>query len=186
MLSFSSLLASGLPSEVLEAQQKSYVTYTFPSTQSGELNRSVTILESRAVLSSEGTTGLRTWESSLHLADYLANEGQASIKQKHVLELGAGTGLLSIFCAKHLEARHAAATDGSELVVDALRENIFINGLEGDARISSAVLKWGYSLDVTQFADESPFDIVLGADVVRTAQFLILIKVFDHNTILTF
>jgi protein-lysine N-methyltransferase EEF2KMT len=166
MSSLSAIMASGLPAEAADVQHRSYVTYTFPSSNHSERCNPVTTLESRAVLSSSGTTGLRTWEAALHLGSYLVRDGRELIRGKHVLELGAGTGLLSILCAKHLEARHVAATDGSELVVDELKENIFINGLEGDPRISSAVLKWGWPLENMQFADDSSFDIVLGADIV--------------------
>jgi len=129
----------------------------------------VTTLESRAIISSSGTTGLRTWEAALHLGNYLSSRGLDLIHNKHVLELGAGTGVLSILCAKYLNARQVAATDGNEGIVGALRENIFINGLEGDSRIESLVLRWASSLRETTFADESAFDVVLGADVVREA-----------------
>jgi predicted nicotinamide N-methyase len=165
----SSLLANGVPNEADETQRKSYVTYTFPVSSSIWGDRSVTTLESRAILSSSGTTGLRTWEAALHLGNYLSSIGWDHIRDKHVLELGAGTGVLSILCAKYLNARQVAATDGNEGIVSALRENIFVNGLEGDSRIESLVLRWASSLNETTFADESAFDVILGADVVREA-----------------
>lgn len=170
MSSLTSLLAAGVPNEADEAQRRSFVTYTLSSlhvTWSAEPTPTVTTLESRAIISSSGTTGLRTWEASLHLCNYLSSSGRDLIKDKHVLELGAGTGVLSILCAKCLNVKHVAATDGDEGIVDALRENIFLNGLEGDNRIESLVLRWGWPLSETIFADESPFDIVLGADIVR-------------------
>ena len=172
MSSLSSLLAIGLPAEAVAVQQRSYVTYAFPSHSLQVFNWPVTILESPGLISSNGTTGLRTWEAALHLGSYLAREGAHLIRGKHVLELGAGTGVLSILCAKYLGAKHTTATDGNEIVIDALRENIFVNGLEGDSRISSAVLRWGWPLSETQFADTSEFDTVLGSDIVRAGEFL--------------
>lgn len=172
MSSLSSILANRVPNEADEAQRKSYVTYTFPvppSIVEFHACSSVTTLESRAIISSSGTTGLRTWEAALHLGSYLSSRGLDHIRNKHVLELGAGTGVLSILCAKYLKARQVAATDGNEGIVDALRENIFVNGLEGDSRIESLVLRWASSLSETSFVDESAFDVVLGADVVREA-----------------
>jgi len=166
----SSLLAVGVPDEANEAQRKSFVTYTLSSPNSGEISDSattVTTLESRSIIASSGTTGLRTWEAALHLASYLSSRGRDHFQDKRILELGAGTGLLSILCAKYLNARHVAATDGDEGIVDALRENIFLNGLEGDNRIESLVLRWGWPLSETTFADDSPFDIVVGSDIVR-------------------
>jgi len=172
MLSLSSLLANGVSDEAEEAQRKSYVTYTFsvpPSIREFDACPSVITLESRAIISSSGTTGMRTWEAALHLGNYLSSKGRDRIRDKHVLELGAGTGVLSILCAKYLNARQVAATDGNEGIVGALRENIFVNGLEDDSRIESLVLRWATPLSETTFADESAFDVVLGADIVREA-----------------
>ncbi len=139
---------------------------SLPSISPFDAHPSVTTLESRAIISSSGTTGLRTWEASLHLGSYLSSRDRDRIRDKHVLELGAGTGVLSILCVKYLNARQVAATDGNEGIVSALRENIFVNGLEDDSRIESLVLRWATPLNETAFADESAFDVVLGADIV--------------------
>ena len=158
-----------MPNEADEVQRKSYVTYIFsvpPSIGAFRPFPSLTMLESRAIISASGATGLRTWESALHLGNYLLSRGQDLVRDKHVLELGAGTGFLSILCAKHLKARHVAATDGDEGIVNALRENIFVNGLEGDSRIESLVLRWATPLSEVAFADESAIDVVVGADIV--------------------
>jgi predicted nicotinamide N-methyase len=172
------------------AQQKNYVTYTSPtsledpgggngssssSTGNGHPSPAsdlgtVTLLENRALLASSGTTGLRTWEAALHLATFLVSEeGETWVKGRNVLELGAGTGFISILCAKALSASFVLATDGSGDVVDALGENVFLNGLEGSKTIDTAVLKWGHALieGVLNGHDEHrKFDLILGADVV--------------------
>jgi len=60
------------------------------------------------------------------------------------------------------------ATDGDASVVGSLEWNLFLNGLEGDSSINTAVLKLGRTLYDT-FPDEEQkpnFDIVIGADVV--------------------
>jgi predicted nicotinamide N-methyase len=177
MSAMSSLLISSVPSEADSAQQKAFVTYAFPyqSTDDGVPNeRTVTLLEARSVISSSGTTGLRTWEAALLLGSYLAsNNGQSSIQGKRVLELGAGTGMLSILCAKHLSITGIVATDGDEAVVDTIKTNFFLNGLDSDGSsqcvVRTAALKWGWPMDVPTFQEdygmEAP-DVVLGADVV--------------------
>jgi protein-lysine N-methyltransferase EEF2KMT len=163
----SSLLAVRMPPEALAVQDKSYVTYTF--TKDDE-SLPVTMLESRAVISSSGTTGLRTWEAALHLGAFLrSTEGQRFVKGKQMLELGAGTGLVSLLCAKHLGAQHVMATDGSELVVDAIRSNIFLNGLDNGGVVEAAALKWGYALSdesIEEDYNNGTLDVVVGADVV--------------------
>ena len=86
-----------------------------------------------------------------------------------MIELGAGTGFLSILCAKHLDARHVLTTDGSREVVAELKANLELNNLEEGDLIKSAVLEWGHTL-IGGPADcrgaESPYDLVIGADVV--------------------
>lgn len=163
------LLGCSTGPEATDVQQKSFVTYSFPrsdATKHDLLVPSVTILEARSVISGQGTTGLRTWEAALHLGKYLALHGENLIKGKNILELGAGTGLVSLFTAKYLEPSYVAVTDGDEAVVDSINTNLYLNGLEASKRISSLVYRWGRMLSETQFAIEEPFDVVLGADIV--------------------
>ena len=157
--------------------------------------RSITLLESHSVISVAGNTGQRTWEAALHLAAYLVSEEIISIKVsnttgsvsdyirgKHVLELGAGTGLVSMVCMKYLAARLVLVTDGDESVVDALKTNIFLNETDEKfkfskhkntkskiRKIQASVLRWGHSLSGTSLGEllnDDPPDTVVAADVV--------------------
>lgn len=177
MSTMSCLLVSSVPSEADSAQQKAFVTYTYPfhsSNDSASNERTVTLLEARSVISSSGTTGLRTWEAALLLGSYLASEsGSSMIRGKKAFELGAGTGMLSILCAKHLGVSGIVATDGDEAVVDAINTNLFLNGLDADATpgcpVRTAALKWGWPIDATTFSEDYGMDtpdFLLGADVV--------------------
>ncbi|KAF2205291.1 hypothetical protein GQ43DRAFT_362745 [Delitschia confertaspora ATCC 74209] len=176
MSKLSSLLSSNLPSESASAQQKAYVTYSYSlqsANQDDHHDRAVTLLESRSVISSAGTTGLRTWEAALVLGEFLSSkEGQDMVQGKNVLELGAGTGILSILCAKYLRVSHVVATDGDEAVVDAIKTNIFLNGLDKDDSslpiISTAALRWGSPVNRPSFEEDYGMpvpDVLLGADV---------------------
>ena len=161
-------MAQPLPSASLAAQQKSYVTYTAPSADSD--SPQITLLEAPALLASSGTTGFRTWEAALFLAAYLSSsEGNHLVTGKDVLELGAGTGFLSILCAKHLGAQRVLATDGSLEVIGDLKSNIHLNDLEDKELIQTAILQWGHAL-IGGVADcrenKRSYDLVLGADVV--------------------
>lgn len=181
MSTLSLLLASGLPSESASAQQKAYVTYSFPphSTEgSCPGTASVTLLEARSVISGAGTTGLRTWEAALLLGSFLTSgKGRDLIQGKNVLELGAGTGMLSILCAKHLGVSGVIATDGDEAVVDAIKTNAFLNEQDGasplQGTIRTAALKWGRYIQASTFAEDYGLgapDVVLGADVVSQSR----------------
>ena len=169
--SLAHLLAQPPMSEIDSVQQKSYVTYTAPIALSNPEAPAITLLEARSVLASSGNTGVRTWEAALRLGTYLCSEeGRKFIKGKAVLELGAGTGLLSILCAKQLQARYVLATDGSGEVVDVLRSNITLNGPEGGSLIHTTVLQWGHANDcraLSSAGNDQQYDLILAADIVR-------------------
>jgi len=165
-------------------QQKSYVTYTLstlPSTR--DRVPTITLLEARNLVAASGTTGLRTWEAALHFSTYLP-QNPSLISGKSVLELGAGTGLLSILCAKYLRASHVLCTDGSESVVEALPTNLYLNGLEGSSVIRTGELIWGHALVGTEDAQWNSgrkIDVVLGADLTYdSAGFPALISTFNE------
>lgn len=168
MASLAHLMSRPQISSSLAAQQKTYVTYTAPL--SGLNAPTVIIREARALIACSGTTGRRTWEAALHLASFLVSSGGKSlVLGKSIIELGAGTGFLSILCAKFLGAKHILATDGSEEVVDDLKSNLRINGLEGSYLFDTAVLRWDHSLPLSLSASDSDFqcyDLILGADIV--------------------
>ena len=170
MASLSELLALPLPSELAAAQQKSYVTYSpslLDETQPSTAPHRITLLESRNLISAAGTTGLRTWEAALHLGQYLCAH-PSLVSGKRVLELGAGTGYLSILCVKYLGATQVIASDGSDDVVANLPDNLFISGLQDSDRIAAMELKWGHGLVGTEEAEWNGgrgVDVVLGADI---------------------
>lgn len=170
--SLSGLLSTPLPSEIIEAQQKCYVTYHQSTLKPNPPSDSthdpqITLLESRAIIAAGGTTGLRTWEASLHLGQYLC-ENPSLIRGRRILELGAGTGYLSILCAKHLNAEHVVASDGSDDVINNLPDSLFLNGLQGSAQVVPMDLKWGHSLVGTEEQEWNggrQVDLVIGADI---------------------
>jgi protein-L-isoaspartate O-methyltransferase len=174
----STLIASDLPSESTAVQQKSYVTFSClpPSYNTSDLpgkEPTITLLERRHLISGSTTTGFRTWEAALHLGSYLLSNPNI-VRGKNVFELGAGTGFVSILSAKHLEAKHVTATDGDEGVVEALKENLFLNGLDDEKIVNASVLRWGRGLRGTWVDDEFeewPYDVVIGADIVIPAEF---------------
>lgn len=54
-------------------------------------------------------------------------ENKQIFKDKIVLDVGCGTGILSMFCAK-AGAKMVIAVDNSD-IIDKARENVFQNGL---------------------------------------------------------
>ncbi|KAJ5251013.1 hypothetical protein N7489_001423 [Penicillium chrysogenum] len=180
MESWSTLVSQPKPSALQQAQQLSLVKYTAPTCNAGTFpERTVTTSESRGLILSAGTTGNRTWEAALHLGSFLASEtGEALVRGKRVIELGAGTGFLSLVCACHLGVRSVVVTDREPALIDNIRDCVRHN-LQGRESIPiyPAVWEWGTPLerkgDLAGFGtDEGEdgtglrFDIALGADLI--------------------
>ncbi|KAI1003329.1 hypothetical protein K3495_g4876 [Podosphaera aphanis] len=185
MTLLTTLLASHPPSQLNLYQDKTYVTYTLSSLSSESDRRApiaptaetfspsdyfaptITLYESTSVLAAGGTTGLRTWEAALQMGNYLSTHPEL-VRRKNVLELGSGTAYLSILCAKHLEASHVIATDGTPTVVADHSPNFHLNGL-ATHQISSKLLLWenglGTSIRNPHYLPDNRVDVVLGADL---------------------
>ncbi|KAH7034768.1 putative methyltransferase-domain-containing protein [Microdochium trichocladiopsis] len=184
---------------------EAYITFTClharDSTSDPEIandqDPTITLLERRSLVVGSKITGFRTWEGCMHLATYLlTSRGQQHIRGKRVLELGAGTGFLSILCAKFLGARHVLSTDGDGDVIEALRENVDLNSAgdgesadaEHDCRlpVDARVLWWGEGLGgmwVQEEFQREPFDVVLGADITYDKDAVVLLA-FTLNELL--
>lgn len=167
------LMFAPLPDETTAAQQKNWVTYTLVDSSNTTPSQEpvVKLLENRYVISGAGTTGLRTWEAALHLGSYLLSSPEALslVKDKAVIELGAGTGLLSFMCAGYLGASKVISTDGDEGVVEALKDNAACNELAADTTFHQ--LWWGRAIKggwLEQRVSPHACDLVVGADVVST------------------
>ena len=73
----------------------------------------------------EGTygTGATVWPASLVLLKYLERHSSVLLKDKRVVDLGAGTGVTSVAAAL-LGARECVCTDGEPAVVRLARDNV--------------------------------------------------------------
>lgn len=120
-------------------------------------DKSFQVYESPSVLVAQGTTGHKTWEAALALGDLLLSEPEL-VKSQAVLELGAGTGFLSLLTAR-VGASKVVSTDGSEKMVDLMQTNVMANH-EQD-KIACTKLWFGEDNEL----EKMPFDVILGADV---------------------
>ncbi|KAF9988430.1 Protein fam86a [Mortierella antarctica] len=97
----------------------------------------VTVMEEQTTISS-GTTGLRTWEASFWLAEYLIDHPDL-LAGKNVIDIGCGVGFLGIACAL-LGAKQVVLTDGNTNVLAMAAENIGYNTVPCPTRAS--LLDW--------------------------------------------
>ena len=97
-------------------QEFTYCHYVLPRGQIVSLKESLYHI-------SQGSTGLRTWQASFAMIEYLSASG--ILQGQNVLELGSGCGLLGISCA-FLGASRVIMTD-VPLLQDQIRANVGLN-----------------------------------------------------------
>lgn len=122
------------------------------------------------LISGSNTTGLRTWEASLYLANYL-NENIYDLESRTVLELGSGTGLVLLSLIKNYHflvknIRQVILTDGSSELIENLGTTFDLNNIDQNEKkfplIRAQQLIWG----PPEAAEMIPqADYVFGADI---------------------
>lgn len=143
--------------------------------------------------------GIQTWGSASILAQLIASSPEkyfppsSQPQRLRVLELGAGTGLVSLAAAHTLKTREPppdiVASDHDTVVIDNLRSNITRNApIHNDVHLSASLLDWQSFLAPVKSGDEikrspsngplfdEPFDVILGADIVYEAHQAFWIK----------
>lgn len=139
------------------------------------------------------TVGAHTWGGACLLAEIIADNperfelsDEGIAHGPRILELGAGTGLVSMAIAKYLSARCSqadidpagatvVATDYHPAVLENLARNILLNAGQNLVSPSAHALDWsefssaagGDPPCVAPF--EKPFDIICGADIIYEA-----------------
>lgn len=119
------------------------------------------------------STGVTLWQASPRLSDYLQSHPESCIRDKSVLELGAGLGLCGI-TAHCLGAKTVVMTDGDTQTLHQMRENVKLNCVENyvvsephsHSIISCKQLIWG-SPHMEQFrVQHGQFDTIIGTDII--------------------
>jgi predicted nicotinamide N-methyase len=176
-------------------------TFDFPMADDFESKRSVEIIVRDVPLENQdyGSVGCQTWGGACVLSEMIAAQPEnfgfsfTDSTTLRVLELGAGTGLVSLTVGKVFQALcrrlphlhvEVVATDFYPSVLKNIQENIKANfssaaskfGNDSDDHhkpsdplsMSSHFLDWSIfpSVDVKQAPFDRPFDIVLGADII--------------------
>ncbi|KAJ7179591.1 S-adenosyl-L-methionine-dependent methyltransferase [Mycena filopes] len=135
-------------------------TFSFPS-QSGLVQ--IELNDAPVSTTDHTSVGLQSWGSAIVLAERLCADPAsfalvaAPAHTLRVLELGAGTGLLSIAVAKLLPLTTVIATDYHPAILANLAANLHTN-------FPAHPLDWARPTRAAPF--DAPFDVVLAADVV--------------------
>ena len=160
-------------------------TFSFPLTTSDSTSKKkeIQVELNDAPLSKEDHTsvGLQSWGSSILLAERICLQPSLfsltmptdvtiiNTRPLRILELGAGTGMLSIVAAKILQSHKPApeiiATDYHPEVLDNLTKNVVTNfPKQHPNAITIKYLDWESPL--YQEPLDRPFDVILAADVI--------------------
>ncbi|RPD64708.1 hypothetical protein L226DRAFT_528917 [Lentinus tigrinus ALCF2SS1-7] len=152
-------------------------TFSFPTSPGLRADSCCAVhveLNDAPLLSDDHTSvGLQSWGSSIRLAERMCLDPGAfalslvrsTEPSLRILELGAGTGLLSIAAAKLLASVEVIATDYHPSVLDNLRENVSTN-FSTPSACPIDVLALDWQNPVYEGALASRFDVILAADVV--------------------
>jgi len=109
-----------------------------------------------------GELGGTVWDASLVLIKYLENSSEFPPhfwERKRVLELGSGTGIISIACS--LQGATVVASDRT-LLLELIRANIIRNRVE--RQMTAVNLDWGDEKGLSVL--KPPFDVVIASDLI--------------------
>ncbi|KAG1811972.1 hypothetical protein EV424DRAFT_1419077 [Suillus variegatus] len=148
-----------------------------------------------------GSVGAQTWGGACILAEMIVEDPERfglyssshspESRRLNVLELGAGTGLVSLVVMKLLDTLlsfnhrevHVVATDFHPSVLANLRSNVDANVSSTHNQMISTHSITTHFLDWSLFSTTPrpdclsyPFDVVLGADIIYEAQHAVWIK----------
>ena len=158
-------------------------TFSFPLTTTNSTTtwkkKEIQVELNDAPLSKEDHTsvGLQSWGSSILLAERICLQPSLfsltmpidiNPRPLRILELGAGTGMLSIVAAKILQSYNPAAeiiaTDYHPEVLNNLTRNVATNFPKHPDAITVKYLDW----EVPHYPEplDQPFDVILAADVI--------------------
>lgn len=120
------------------------------------------VLKIKSGLDSSGT-GTFVWHSGIVMANWLGQNADL-VKHKAVLELGCGTGAVSIFAAGLGASRVLATDGGSHSVLQLATENIDLNrpAYHPDASVQAVYHRWGDALPESM---SMSWDVILASDV---------------------
>lgn len=128
------------------------------------INEAITMsLKEKASIISDGTTGLCTWQAAFYLAEWCIQHAEF-FREKTVIELGSGSGLVGLTCLKMCRPKSVTLTDHHSKVLESLQCNVQINNHSQrestDTHVQVRSLDW---IEFSQNKDTLDADIVLAS-----------------------
>ena len=143
---------------------KSYVEHVekLPS------GKEIKFLELEACSTASDLTGQILWPGCSLLLHWL-DLNLDIFNGKTAVELGAGTGICSLFIAKYAHPKYVFITDGNDIVTELMNQNL--SKYPELSNISAAVLEWGHDNTVQLIQDtkeqtgNEKYDFVFGSEI---------------------
>ena len=148
-------------------------------------------IEFKVVVKQIKGIGFQLWPASIVMLRWMETEmnniyGDNFIKEKNIIELGAGCGLLGML-AYYQNAKYVAVTDLID-VVPHIKLNLSANNLENNENINELPCTWGDESSWDPTLTEGYFDVILLSDCLYHEHlyeplFSTLSKLIGPNTI---
>lgn len=162
-------------------------TFTFKKPSVSDISQEISI-ELNGMKAENGqtlnSTGMTIWRASNLLCQFLLQYCDKEIRDKTILEMGAGLGLCSLL-AYHLKAKNVWCSDGDTDTLDQMRKNVNINLekeglslLESGVNIHCVQLRWGVT-KISNFRKKTSeyFDVIMGSDIIYVEE--VVEPIFD-------
>ncbi|KAG9222122.1 hypothetical protein CCMSSC00406_0009573 [Pleurotus cornucopiae] len=174
LIDIASQILSAFSSVEPEDDEAASIIRTFSFSVGVEESKMLDVqLNDAALLSEDHTSvGLQSWGSAIILAERICKApdlfgfNTSSERKLRVLELGAGTGLLSIVAAKLSPSSTVVATDYHPDVLFNLCLNVDSNFPRAPLHDGVSVHKLDWESPSFEAPFDQPFDVILAADVV--------------------
>ena len=111
----------------------------------------------------EGCGG-QLWPAGMVLAKYMLTPHDYNVSDKHMIEIGAGGGLVGLAVAAGCSLRHQLLITDQEPMYALMMKNIQLNDLSG--RVDARIYDWGSQPKPTFSTTSGHPDVVLAADCV--------------------
>ena len=126
------------------------------------INKDLSVkLTEQTLFKADGGEGLHLWEASVVLTRYCL-QNKEIFKNKNIIELGTGCGLLGISILKQIPViGHYSFSDYQESVIDNLKTNLIRNKLKENKKYDILKLDWR---DYEKI--DLKYDIILGSELI--------------------
>lgn len=107
--------------------------------------------------------GGQLWPAGMTLARYLLSERRTTFRNKHIIEIGAGGGLVGLAVALGCDLNRQILLTDQQPMLGLMQKNIHLNKL--DSQVLAQVYDWGSKSPLFSSLSGHP-DVVLAADCV--------------------